>query len=103
MAILRRGARTIVVDGTGFRWNVRRKPTYCQGMGWSTLSVAVEQSDCRGSVLIRHLPQFHTINWVGEVIAPVLPSQIALLIRTSVAAGWKPEKAGKPFLFHVTT
>lgn len=103
MAILRRGARTLVIDGTAYRWNIRRKPTYCQGLGWSKLSVAVEQSDCHGSVLIGSLPQFHSGNWVGEAVAPILPSQVAVLIRTAVAAGWKPEKAGKPFLFQGAT
>lgn len=99
MAILRRGARTINVDGTDFRWNMRRKPTYSQGLGWSKLSVAVEQSGCRGCVLVGHLPQFHSGNWVGEAVSPVLPSQVAHLIRAAVAAGWNPEKAGKPFRF----
>ena len=31
MAIPKKGSRLITVDGTGFRWRVRRKPTYCQG------------------------------------------------------------------------
>ena len=98
MAILKRGSRAIVVDGTGYRWNVRRKPTYRQDMGWSRLFVGVEQSDCRGSVLIGGLPQFHSANSVGKPIIPVLPGQVRLLIRAALAAGWKPEKAGKPFL-----
>lgn len=34
MALVRKGARRIVVDGTAYRWRLRRRPTYCQGLAW---------------------------------------------------------------------
>lgn len=32
MALGRRGSRRIVVDGTAYRWRLRRSPTYFQGL-----------------------------------------------------------------------
>ncbi|MEV4833184.1 hypothetical protein AB0K05_01585 [Nonomuraea sp. NPDC049486] len=45
MAIPKKYARPVTVDGTAFRWRVRRKPTYCQGNGWGPMAFAVEQVD----------------------------------------------------------
>jgi hypothetical protein len=35
MALGRKGARRIVVDGTAYRWRLRRRPTYLQGLAFS--------------------------------------------------------------------
>ena len=34
MSMPRKGSRLITVDGTIYRWPVRPKPTYCQGLDW---------------------------------------------------------------------
>ena len=51
MAIPKRGARNIVVDGQAYRWYVRRKPTYRQGLCDSSMQLAVEHAkrERRGS------------------------------------------------------
>ncbi|MFI6450221.1 hypothetical protein ACIBF6_01580 [Streptosporangium amethystogenes] len=56
MAMPRRGSRLITVDGTGFRWRVRNKPTYCQGNDWSPLTFAAERAEKPGDVLVVSLP-----------------------------------------------
>ena len=35
MALVRKGSRQIVVDGTAYRWRLRGRPTYSQGLAWS--------------------------------------------------------------------
>ncbi|GAA3653812.1 hypothetical protein GCM10022224_016050 [Nonomuraea antimicrobica] len=42
MATSKKGSRLITVDGTAFRWRVRRKPTYCQANSSGPLTFAVD-------------------------------------------------------------
>jgi hypothetical protein len=39
---------------------------------------------------------------MGKPIIPVLPAQIAEIIRAALAAGWNPKQPGKPFLLDRT-
>ncbi|MEU7742861.1 hypothetical protein [Nonomuraea sp. NPDC049158] len=52
MAIPKKGSRLITVDGTIFRWRVRRKPTYCQGNSRGPMTFAVEVADVSGRALL---------------------------------------------------
>jgi hypothetical protein len=45
MALPRKGARHIVVDGTTYRWRLRRRPAYAQSMAWTPGTFPVEHAD----------------------------------------------------------
>jgi hypothetical protein len=98
MALARKGSRRIVVDGTVYRWRVRHKPSYCQGLAWTPLSYAVEQADSTGAVLVVRTSQPHPSNWINAPAAPVRPADVASSIRTALANGWSPTCPGKPFV-----
>ncbi|MTE21021.1 hypothetical protein F0L17_18230 [Streptomyces sp. TRM43335] len=97
MALGKKGSRRIVVDGTGYRWRLRGRPTYDQGMCWSPCTYAVEHADRPGTVLVVTTSQPHPSNWVGMPASPVLPGDVARAIRTALARGWTPERSGSPF------
>ena len=56
MALVKKGSRLITVDGVGYRWRVRGRPTYSQGIGQTGLTFAVERVDLKGSVLVVTMP-----------------------------------------------
>jgi hypothetical protein len=60
MTLPRKGSRLITVDGTVYRWAVRPKPTYSQGLG-ATMTFAVE---------------------------PVRPAEVAEAVRAALEAGF---------------
>ncbi len=98
MALVRKGSRRIVVDGTVYRWRIRHKPSYCQGLAWTPLSYAVEQVDSAGTVLVVKTGQPHPSNWINAPAAPVRPADVANGIRAALAHGWSPSRPGKPFV-----
>lgn len=83
MALVRKGSRRIVVDGTAYRWRLRRRPTYSQGLAWSPCTFAVEHADAPGTTLVVTTNQPHPSNWVGREAKPVLPADVAEAIRSS--------------------
>ncbi|GAB2938560.1 hypothetical protein GCM10027075_43760 [Streptomyces heilongjiangensis] len=52
MALVRKGSRRIVVDGTPYRWRLRGRPTYFQGLAWSPCTFAVEHADTPGALVV---------------------------------------------------
>lgn len=98
MALPKKGSRRIVVDGVAYRWTVRGRPTYDQGMCWSPLTFAVEHVESPGTTLVVRTNQPHPGNWTGRLTSPVLPSDVAGAIQTARADGWTPELPGSPFL-----
>ncbi|GGV19794.1 hypothetical protein GCM10010293_15150 [Streptomyces griseoflavus] len=72
MALVRKGSRRIVVDGTAYRWRLRGRPTYSQGLARSPCTFAVERADTRGATLLVTTDQPHPSNWTGRVAEPVL-------------------------------
>lgn len=52
MTLGRKGARRIIVDGTVYRWRLRRRPTYFQGLAWSPCTFSVEHADTPQSTLV---------------------------------------------------
>ncbi|GAA3881457.1 hypothetical protein [Streptomyces sedi] len=102
MALPRRGARRIVVNGTTFRWRVRRRPTYDQGMGWTPCTFAAEHADTPGTTLVVTTDQPHPSNWMGHPAEPVLPSDVARAIRHALHTGWTPTTPGSPFRLDVS-
>ncbi len=102
MTIPRRGSRKIVVAGTPYRWLVRRRPTYSQGLAWSPLTVAVEAAT-GGRTLVLVFGKPRPDNWVGEPGAIAKPADVAAGIAAARAAGWDSESSGGPVFYDLET
>jgi hypothetical protein len=92
-----KGSRRIVVDDLVFRWLVRRRPTYCQGLGWAPLTFVTELVDASGASLVVALPYAHPGNWLGLPTTSVRPATVAAGIRKAMAAAWQPRRPGPAF------
>lgn len=100
MALVGKGSRAITVDGRAYRWRVRHRPTYDQDCLGGRLSFAVESAEARGSVLVVRTPHPHPGALVrAEPPVPVTPGAVAAAVRAARAAGWRPGRAGPPFVF----
>jgi hypothetical protein len=97
MALNRKGSRRIVVDGSAYRWRMRKKPTYSQGLCWSPCTYAVEHAGRPGAVLVVTTDQPRADNWVGRQGNPVRPADVARAVRVALVRGWTPELPGSPF------
>jgi hypothetical protein len=97
MALVRKGSRWIVVDGTAYRWQLRGRPTYLQGLAWSPCAFAVEHADIPGTTLVVATDQPHASNWIGRAAEPVLPSGVAAAVRLARRKGWTPTVPGSAF------
>ncbi|MFE6482637.1 hypothetical protein ACFVGN_06830 [Streptomyces sp. NPDC057757] len=97
MALGRKGARRIVVDGTEYRWRLRRRPTYFQALCWTPCCFAVEHTDATGTTLVVTTNQPHASNWFGREAKPALPSDVARTIQHALRDGWTPTAPGPPF------
>ncbi|GGT07878.1 hypothetical protein GCM10010222_57310 [Streptomyces tanashiensis] len=100
MTLNKRGSRRITVDGVGYRWRVRRKPSYMQGLCWTPLIYAVElaNADRAGAILVVTTGQPHPSNWLGVGAESVRPAHVAASVREARAQGWEPVASGSPFL-----
>jgi hypothetical protein len=96
MALGRKGARRIIVDGTAYRWRLRRRPTYFQGLAWSPCTFAVEHAESPGTTLVVATHQPHPSNWIGREPKAVLPSDVAQAIGRALREGWTPTASGFP-------
>ncbi|REJ93574.1 MAG: hypothetical protein DWQ34_10375 [Planctomycetota bacterium] len=101
MTIPRKGSRPIEVDGVKYRWRIRQRPTYMQGVLDHPLNLAVEIDDDPKSSLIVELAQSHPCNWLGDPAVPVTPSQVAGHIRQALDAGWQPQSQGSAFRLRI--
>lgn len=97
MALTKKGSRLITINGVAYRWRVRSRPTYMQALCDRPLTVAVEQVDRKGNVLLVTMPQDHPSNWMGRPAVPVLPSTVAVIVRKALAGGWQPTRPGPAF------
>src|SRR5436853_286091 len=97
MALPRKGARKITVDGSEYRWVIRKNPTYCQGAFVSPMTFAVEcvQAPRRILVVTTTIPR--PDNWLQKPSASVRPGQVAEAIRRARRAGWQPGVQGAAF------
>lgn len=98
MAIPKKGSRGIRVDGVDYRWSVRRKPTYCQGLCHTPLNVAVALAREPGTVAVLRMRDPHPSNWMGAPAVEVRPAVVALGIRTALERGWSPKEPGRPLV-----
>ncbi|WEV26563.1 hypothetical protein OYE22_16180 [Streptomyces sp. 71268] len=99
MALNKKGSRRITVDGIEYRWRVRRKPSYPQGLCWTPMTYAVEAASGSqsGTTLLVTSGQAHPSNWAGVETEPVLPAHVAASIREARDKGWEPARSGSPF------
>ncbi|HEV2640430.1 MAG TPA: RNA ligase family protein [Actinocrinis sp.] len=97
MTLVRKGSRLIVVDGTAYRWRVRRKPTYSQGLCWSPSTFAVELSDGSGATPVVETGHPHPANWMNRPKAGVRPADVAEAVHRALGDGWDPAKQSSPF------
>ncbi|MFD7962956.1 hypothetical protein ACFV5J_19340 [Streptomyces zaomyceticus] len=97
MALVKKGSRLINVDGTAYRWRLRGRPTYDQGLVRTPLAYAVEHAATPGTTLVVTTHQPHPSNWFGAQAAPILPSHVADSIRAALTGGWTPVSMGSPF------
>ncbi|MEU6729084.1 hypothetical protein ABZ917_35715 [Nonomuraea wenchangensis] len=102
MAIPKKGSRLITVDGTVFRWRVRRKPTYDQGNSWGPMTFAVELAGASGRVLLVSLPCSRPDAWWGERTMAIRPALVTATIRTALNHGWGPQQAGNAYELALT-
>ncbi|MFD4556000.1 hypothetical protein ACFWP5_17055 [Streptomyces sp. NPDC058469] len=103
MALSRKGTRPIVVDGTTYRWRLRRRPTYSQALAWTPCTFAVEHADGAGTTLVVTTDHPHPGNWPGREAKPVLPSDVTHAIERALREGWTPTAPGSPFHLDLST
>nr|BFD87036.1 hypothetical protein StreXyl84_64370 [Streptomyces sp. Xyl84] len=99
MGLNKKGSRRITVDGTEYRWRIRRKPSSMQGFCWTPMTYAVEAASGSqpGRTLIVTSGQAHPGNWVGLETEPIRPVHVADSIRAARDQGWDPSRVGSPF------
>ncbi|MFJ4871148.1 hypothetical protein [Streptomyces sp. NPDC088757] len=99
MALNKKGSRRITVDGIEYRWRIRKKPSYTQGLCWTPMTYAVEAASGiqPGTILIVTSGQAHPSNWVGVESGPLPPAHVADSIRAARDQGWDPTRGGSPF------
>ena len=97
MTIPSKGARRIVVDGTPFRWSVRSRPTYSQGLAQSGLTLAGEHAEGPGCTLHLRLPTVRTDNWLHHPGYVVQPSDVARWVQLAIRRGWDPVSRAPTF------
>ncbi|MFF4169834.1 hypothetical protein [Streptomyces sp. NPDC001744] len=100
MALNKKGSRRITVDETEYRWRIRRKPSYMQGLCWTPLTFAVEIADADqpGTTLVVTSGQPHPSNWFDIKAEPIRPADVTASIREARAQGWNPTNSGAPFM-----
>jgi hypothetical protein len=100
--VARTRVRTIEVDGTGYRWAVRRvDPGHVAVRIWQTgapLEVQVDFDDPwlnYGPIITAPRDK------VADIFAltPITSELTARLVRLALAAGWQPESPGAPTRF----
>jgi hypothetical protein len=94
MALARKNSRLISVGNVAYRWTVRRRPTYSQGLADSPLSFAVELADHRAGRLLVSLPVARPDNWLHAPSGVVTPALVATCIADARDRGWDPARAG---------
>ncbi|MET9068927.1 hypothetical protein ACWDR1_33020 [Streptosporangium sandarakinum] len=102
MAMPKKGSRLITVADVVFRWRIRRRPTYCEGNGWTPLSFSVEHAARPAGVLKVTLPCARPDNSLGERAIAVRPALVGSTIRRALDRGWAPDRKGRHFSLDIT-
>lgn len=101
MAMPGKSARFIIVDGVGYRWRVRSKPSRRRDDGRTPLRFTVERAGEPGSVLVVTLPCARPDNWRGERTITIRPALVGACVRRAVERGWRAGHPGPAFPFDV--
>jgi len=96
MSLAKKGSRRIVVEQVAYRWSVRPRPTYHQGLG-GALVFAVEREVGGQSILVVTLDAPRPDNCFHAPGCVVTPAMVAHAIRQGLAQGWMPACTGSPF------
>jgi hypothetical protein len=96
VTLVKKGSRVLDVDGVMYRWRLRGRPTYSQGLG-SRMTYAVELAEEPGATLVVTTSQAHPSNWVNKLAVPILPRHVGRAVRRALAQGWLADSPGKPF------
>jgi hypothetical protein len=86
------------VDGSEYRWLIRRKPTYSQANGWTPMTLAVSSAVPQSSSLVVTVVANRPDARVGASATAITPHAVAELIRLAIARGWDPTSPGSQFL-----
>ena len=106
MALASKGSRNLVIDDVAYRWSVRHKPTYCQEMGWSNLSFAVEAASaglCTLHVTTQDTRADSVTDLSDSADMTVTPALVARCIRQALEQGWQPQQRGSAFELRLTS
>ncbi|VVJ25385.1 Uncharacterised protein [Amycolatopsis camponoti] len=87
MTLARKGSRLITVEDTDYRWTVRAKPTYSQGLG-ATMTFAVELAERPGATLVVDTGRPRPDNWLHLATEPVRPAEVTEAVRAALARGF---------------
>lgn len=93
--IPKRGSRRIIVEGVGYLWRLRKRPTRGHVAGGS-VCVAVAEESGHGSTLLVELGA-HPSNQVGRFGSAVTPGDVDGWVRAAVRDGWTPLDPGPNF------
>lgn len=97
MTLQKKGSRRISIDGVAYRWAIRDRPTYMQGIGHSHIGIAVERVDAPLAILRIVVPALRKDNWLLAPGYVVKPSDLARWIPKALTAGWMPHVQGATF------
>lgn len=100
MAIPRKGSKRIIVEDISYRWTVRSRPTYSQGLIWSELTFAIQLEDIGKTTLVIQTSAYRLDNWFHRQGIVVTPSIVRQCILEALEKGWTPQKNGSPFLLN---
>ena len=94
MAFPSRGSVPIHVDGVDYRWRIRKRPTYSQGISEHGLVVTVQTESDPLCVLRITINAARPDNWICKNHNAITPSNVAAFIRSALANGWQPNSPG---------
>lgn len=97
MSIPRKGSRRIFVASTAYRWAIRSRPTYSQGLGHGNLTFAVELEGGGRATLLVTMDASRPDNWIMAEASIVTPSVVERAIGLALQQGWRPSDAGSAF------
>ena len=94
MALPRKHSRVIDVGGVRYRWLVRSRPTYWQGIG-DSMTCGVSLAEKPASILLVDFSSARPDNWVERSSGVVTPRVMRDVIETALAQGWDPRERGR--------
>ena len=97
MTLPQKGSRLINLHGVDYRWAIRKKPTYSEGIGESNLTAAVELKNSPKSTLLITFNKLRSDSWVSLENVSATPKKIVECIEKALLEGWQPDVSGQNF------